>query len=132
MAANTLAAKNDEKRTQHREETRSNEKYIRPAVNILETEEALILTADMPGATKEGLEVNFEKGVLTISAQVSHNVPGQADYTEFELGNYYRQFIIPESLTHEKARADLKNGILTLRVPKAESARPQRIEVRGE
>jgi len=131
MAANSLTERNDERNIQPGEETRSNEKYIRPAVNILETEEALVLTADMPGATKESLEVNFEKGILTISAQVSHTMPGQTDYTEFELGNYYRQFTIPESLTHEKARADFKNGILTLRVPKAESAKPKRIEVRA-
>jgi len=130
MAANSLTERNDERNIQTREETRSNEKYIRPAVNILETEEALILAADMPGATKENLEVNFEKGILTISAPVSHTMPGQADYTEFELANYYRQFTIPESLSHEKARADFKNGILTLRVPKAESAKPKRIDVR--
>lgn len=130
MAANSLTGRDHERKIQAREETRSNEKYIRPAVNILETEEALVLTADMPGATKENLEVTFEKGILTISAQVSHTMPGEADYSEFELGNYYRQFAIPESLTHEKARADLKNGILTLRVPKAESAKPKRIEVR--
>jgi len=130
MAANSLTARNDERDLQTREETRSNEKYIRQAVNILETEEALILTADMPGATKESLEVNFEKGILTISAPVSRTMPGQAVYTEFELTNYYRQFTIPESLAHEKARADFKNGILTLQVPKAESAKPKRIEVR--
>ena len=130
MAANSLTARNDERDLQTREETRSNEKYIRQAVNILETEEALILTADMPGATKESLEVNFEKGILTISAPVSRTMPGQAVYTEFELTNYYRQFTIPESLAHEKARADFKNGIPTLQVPKAESAKPKRIEVR--
>ena len=130
MAANSLTERNDERNIQTREETRSNDKYIRPAVNILETEEALILTADMPGATKESLEVNFEKGILTISAPVTHTMPGQPDYTEFELADYYRQFTIPESLAHEKARAEFKNGILTLRVPKAELAKPKKIEIR--
>ena len=130
MAANSLTERNDERNVQTREETRSKEKYIRPAVNIIETEEGLILTTDIPGATKESLDVNVEKGILTISALTSHTMPGQPVYQEFELANYYRQFSIPESLDHEKARADFTNGILTLTVPKAEAAKPKRIEVK--
>lgn len=132
MAANSLTERNDERNVQTREETRSNDKYIRPAVNIIETEEGLILTADIPGATKENLDVNVEKGILTISAPAGHSLPGQPAYREFELANYYRQFSIPESLDHEKARAEYANGILTLRVPKAEIAKPKRIEVKVE
>ncbi len=130
MAANSLTERNDERNVQTREETRSKEKYIRPAVNIIETEEGLVLTADIPGAAKETLDVNVEKGILTISAPTNHSMPGQAVYQEFELANYYRQFSIPESLDHEKARADFTNGILTLTVPKAEAAKPKRIEVK--
>lgn len=129
MAANSLTERNEEKNVQTREETRSNDTFIRPAVNIIETEEGLILTADIPGATKESLDVNVEKGILTISAPAHHTLPGTSAYREFELANYYRQFSIPESLDHEKAKAEYTNGILTLRVPKAEVAKPRRIEV---
>lgn len=129
MAANSLTERNDERNVQTREETRSNERYIRPAVNIIENEEGLVLTADIPGAAKESLDVNVEKGVLTISAPARHNVPGTLTYREFELANYYRQFTIPESLDHEKAHADYASGILTLRIPKAEVAKPKRIAV---
>ncbi len=130
MAANSLTERNDERNVQNREETRSKEKFIRPAVNIIETEEGLILMADIPGAAKETLDVNMEKGILTISAPAAHSIPGRQVYREFELANYYRQFSIPESLDHEKARADFTNGILTLTIPKAEAARPRRIEVK--
>lgn len=130
MAANSLTERNDERTVQTREETRSTENYIRPAVNIIETDEGLVLTADLPGATKENLDVNVEKGILTIVAPAQHAVPGQSAYREFELATYYRQFSIPESLDHEKARAEYTNGILTLRVPKAEVAKPRRIEVK--
>jgi HSP20 family protein len=129
MAANSLTERNDEGRVQTREETRSTERYIRPAVNIIETEEGLVLTADIPGAAKESLDVNVEKGILTISATVSHAMAGTSTYREFELANYYRQFSIPESLDHEKARAEYQNGILILKVPKAEVAKPKRITV---
>jgi len=129
MATNGLTEKNDEKNIRTREETRSNEKYIRPAVNIIETEAGLLLTADIPGATREALDVNVEKGILTISVPASHSMPGTSVYREFELASYYRQFSIPESLDQEKAVAEYANGILTLRIPKAEVAKPRRISV---
>ena len=129
MATNSLTTRNDEGTVQTREEIRSNENYIRPAVNIIETPDGLTLTADLPGAAKENLEVNVEKGILTISAPVSHVMPGTLAYREFELATYYRQFTIPESLDHEKAHAEYVNGILTLKVPKAEIAKPKRIAV---
>ena len=129
MAANGVTQRNEERTVQSREETRSNENYICPAVNIIETEEGLVLTADIPGAAKESLDVNVEKGILTISAPAQHSLPGTSSYREFELATYYRQFSIPESLDHEKATAEYVNGILTLRVPKAEVAKPKRIAV---
>jgi HSP20 family molecular chaperone IbpA len=129
MAPNSLTERNDERNVQTREETRSNERYIRPAVNIVETEEGLFLTADLPGVAKGDIDVNVEKGILTITAPAKSTLMGTPVYNEFQLGNYYRQFTIPESLDHEKAKADFVNGILTLRIPKAEIAKPRRIEV---
>ena len=130
MAVNELNDQGNEKNLQTREETRSSEKYIKPAVNIVETEEGLVLTADLPGASKEKLDVSVEKGILTINAPVSCAMPGQPVYTEFQLASYYRQFSIPETLDQQKAKADFVNGILTLQIPKAEVAKPRRIEVK--
>lgn len=130
MAVNGLTERNDERNIQAREETRSSEKYIKPAVNIIETEEGLTLTADIPGASKDALEINVEKGILTISAPLAWKIPGNSTYTEFELASYYRQFSIPESLDHQKAKATLANGILTLVVPKAEKAKPRKIDIK--
>lgn len=130
MASHSITERNEERTVQPREETRSNDTYIRPAVNIIETGEGLTLTADIPGADKNTLDVNVEKGILTISAPASHTMPGNSTYTEFELANYYRQFSIPETLDHEKAKADYANGILTLQVPKAAVAKPRKIEVK--
>jgi HSP20 family molecular chaperone IbpA len=129
MAVNSLTQRNNEGNIPTREETRANDKYIRPAVNIIETEEGLILTADIPGATKENLDINVEKGILTIHAPAQHAAIGTPSYREFELASYYRQFSIPESLDHENAKAEYVNGILTLRVPKAKIAKPKRIDV---
>ena len=130
MAANSLTERNDEKELSTREETRSREKYIKPAVNIVETEEGLVLTADVPGASRDTLDINVEKGILTINAPVSWKALGNVGYSEFELAAYYRQFSIPEILDHGKATADLSNGVLILRVPKAEAAKPRKIEIK--
>ena len=131
MAADSLTERNRENSVQTREETRANDKFIRPPVNIIETEEGLVLTADIPGSRKEALDVHVEKGILTISAPAETSMPGTPTYREFELGSYYRQFSIPESLDHDKAKAEYVNGILTLRVPKAQTAKPKRIAVKA-
>lgn len=120
---------NMERTVRPQEDTRAVEKYLKPAVNILEVEDSLVLTADMPGATKESLDINVEKGILTINAAASSDMPGHAVYTEFELAPYYRQFQVPESLNNEKARAEYTNGVLTLRLAKAEAAKPRKIQV---
>lgn len=131
MQNNRLAKKNDEKSIQPREETRADERYIKPAVDIIETEDGLTLIIDMPGATKDTLDVNVDKGILTVGAPVTHSLPGRTLYTEFEFAHYYRQFSIPEALDHEKAKAEFVNGVLTLKVPVAEAVKPRKIEIKA-
>lgn len=112
-----------------REQTRNMESYIRPAVDIFETEEGLTLLADLPGVGREGLEVDIDKGILTIKGTVSGETGGSELYREFTLANFYRQFQLPDEIDPEKTRAELKNGVLTLNLQKAEAAKPRRIEI---
>lgn len=130
MANTSVAKRDDELNVKTREETRAEERYIKPAVDIIETGDGLTLLADIPGAAKDAVDVNVDKGILTVSAPVSLNMPGRALYTEFEFAHYYRQFTIPETLDHEKAKAEFSNGVLTLKVPMAEAAKPRKIEVK--
>lgn len=125
-----VAKRGEEKNVQSREETRASERYIKPVVDIIETDDGLTFVADIPGAAKETLDVSVEKGILTISAPVSLSMPGQSVYSEFELAHYYRQFSIPETLDREKATAHVTDGVLTLKVPVAEAAKPRKIEIR--
>lgn len=131
MQENSVAKRGDEKSVQSREETRASERYLKPAVDIIETENGLTLVADIPGATKGTLDINVDKGILTVNAPVSRCLPGRPVYTEFECAHYYRQFSIPETLDHEKAKADFSNGVLTLKVPMAEAAKPRKIEIKA-
>ncbi len=114
-----------------REETRASEHYIKPSVNIIETAEGLTLIADLPGAAKESLDVNIDKGILTVNAAATSSISGRPVYTEFDFTHYYRQFTIPEALDNEHAKAEFINGVLTLKVPMAEAAKPRKIEIKA-
>lgn len=111
-----------------KEQTRSSKNYVSPAVDILETENGLTLMADIPGVSRENLEIGVEQGILTIKGTVPKNQREEI-YREFALTTYYRQFQLPDEIDQEKASAEVRNGVLTLHLPKAEAAKPRRIEI---
>jgi len=113
-----------------REITRAQERYVLPVVDIYETPDSLVLMADLPGVSKEDLDVRVDNDVLTIQGKSSHTAPGEATYREYELVNFFRQFELSERVDQEKIAAELKHGVLTLHLPKTERARPRQIEVR--
>ncbi len=130
MAERTVAQYNGEKEIQRKEETRSQERYVTPPVDIYETAEGLVVKADLPGVAKDGLDVQVENNLFTIRAQASHAAPGDLLYREYELAHFFRQFELTDRVDQQKISADLKNGVLTLSLPKAEEAKPRRIDVR--
>jgi len=109
---------------------RSQNRYLTPAVDNFETNENLVLIADMPGVEKGSLEINLEKGILTLKGEIKLARKGQLLFHEFSADNYYRQFKLSEEIDMDKASAELENGILTLSMPKSEAAKPKRIEIR--
>jgi HSP20 family protein len=113
-----------------KEATRTLEQYQTPAIDIFETDEGLTLIADVPGLAKDDLEINFDQGVLTLEGKASHVPSGERLFREFSVTGYYRQFRIPESIDPDKTEAELKDGVLTLRLHKSEAAKPKRIEVK--
>jgi HSP20 family molecular chaperone IbpA len=129
MTANSITARDHDINPQNREETRAPERFLRPAVSITEDESGLFLTADLPGAPKQTLDIHVEKGILTINAPASREMPGRPVYSEFEWAPYYRQFQIPDAIDQTRVKAELNNGVLTLHLPKMEAAKPRRIEV---
>lgn len=132
MAEKTVAANPQEKSPAGREETRSQEQYITPPVDIYETAEGLVVTADLPGVGKEALDVRVENHLLTIRGKTAHIGSGDPVYREYGLVNFFRQFELNERVDTSKISAELKHGVLTLTLPKAEEAKPRKIEVRTE
>lgn len=129
MAAQDMVKHQDQSPVS-REETRTKGRILVPSVDIFESDETLTLVADMPGVGKEGLDINLEKGVLTLNGTVEMEEHGKPLLREFSSANYYRQFRLSEYIDAEQTTAELENGVLTLTIPKAESAKPKRIEVR--
>ena len=130
MAEKTVPAGAQQNAPARREETRSQEQYITPPVDIYETAEGLVVKADMPGVAKPGLDVRVENNLLTIRGKASHTAPGDPIYREYGLVNFFRQFELNDKVDQPKISAELKYGVLTMNLPKAEEAKPKNIEVR--
>lgn len=131
MAERTVATRPQEKGSSSREETRSQERYITPPVDIYETTNGLVVTADLPGVAKDGLDVRVENNLLTIRGKAAHAAPGGPVYREYGLVNFFRQFELNEKVDQSKISAELKHGVLTLNLPKAEEAKPRKIDVKA-
>ncbi len=129
MAEQTVAATQRQETTPAKETTHSRERAITPPVDIYETEEGLVVLADLPGVAREGLDVRVENDVLTIRGASRDGLPGDPVYREFELANYFRQFELSDKVDQSKITAELKHGVLTLKLPKAEAAKPKKIEI---
>jgi HSP20 family molecular chaperone IbpA len=115
---------------QKQESTIPSRQYM-PVTDIFETDQALTLILEMPGVRKESVDVQVENDVLTISGRIDFsNYEGlQPVYTEYNVGDYARSFQISSKLDQAKIKAQLKDGVMTLLLPKAEKAKPRKIAV---
>ena len=105
-----------------------------PAVDVLENEAGITVRADLPGVSKEGLHVRVDGETLTIEGQVNLGQMQNLEpvYAEIRTALYKRSFVLSRDLDTSKIDATMKNGVLTLTVPKLEQAKPRRIPVRAE
>jgi HSP20 family protein len=130
MTPNDLEATPKQKAERHDETTRPGA-YFQPAVDIFETKDELVLAADMPGVPPDGVKIDLEGDELMIEGRVRS---GEYDglkplHVEYGVGGYYRRFMLGETIDREKIKAQMKNGVLVLKLPKAERARARRISV---
>ena len=107
-------------------------KVFSPAVDILETKNDLRLFADMPGVDQNSIHITIDKGVLMIQGNVdTEPIEGyELEYKEYDIGDYQRSFTLSDNVDQNKIRANFSNGVLELILPKAEEAKPRKIEVR--
>jgi HSP20 family molecular chaperone IbpA len=130
MAATDIEAKPKQKAERTDESTRPGA-YFTPAVDIFETKDELVMLADMPGVIADELDVHLENDQLTIEGRVK---PAEYEglkplHVEYGIGGFYRRFTLGESIDRDGIQAQLKNGVLILRLRKADHARTRRIPV---
>jgi HSP20 family protein len=104
-----------------------------PPVDVIEDAEGITVYADLPGVPKERLDVHIDGEVLVIQGDMGLEMPQamEATHVEVSLPRYRRVFTLSRELDPERMSAELKQGVLKVRVHKAEHAKPRRIEVSG-
>lgn len=102
-----------------------------PRVNVVEDAGGITLLADMPGVPKDALDIRVDDDTLVIEGQVNLEIPEgmTVHHVEVDLPRYRRVFTLSKELDPEKVTAELANGVLKLRIPKAEHAQPRKIAV---
>ena len=115
------------------ERTRSRRRFV-PRSDIYETDEEIIVLADVPGAGEKTVDVTLEKNILTINAFIdpirsNGYTPAYAEYDE---GDYERSFRISDEIDRDKIEAAVNNGVLRLRLPKAAAVQARKISVKSK
>jgi HSP20 family protein len=107
--------------------------YYRPHVDIVESKDELTLLADVPGADRESIDIDFEDGTLTLLAQVRPRQTEDVEYLvrEYGVGDYYRTFQISEAIDASKISAEYADGVLVLHLPKTEAVKPRKISIKA-
>ena len=132
MSQNPLVKQERQTEVSRPELTR-NTTVFTPRVDIVETEDELLLLADMPGVNPDDVNVHFENGELAVHGKCEPRQHG-VDYLsgEYGVGDFYRAFTLNEAIDADKITAELKHGVLTVHLPKSEAVKPRKIAVKAE
>lgn len=130
-SSKALQPKEKQEVTSTTEQTRPGPVFT-PVVDIFETEKELTLLADMPGVKANDLSIDINKGVLTLLGDVqSPEGKNEVDvWREYRTGKYQREFQLSDIIDQSKIEAELKDGVLRLKLPKVEKAKPRKITVK--
>ena len=103
-----------------------------PAMDLVETDEHLVLKADLPGLSKDDVNIDIKDGVLTVSGErkSEHEDKGKGYYrVERAFGGFSRSLSLPEGIDAERVTADFADGVLEVRIPKPEERKPHRVSI---
>ena len=118
--------------TEQRDRMPSRPVFVPPS-DIYETKDSIVVLAEMPGVAPDGVDITLERRVLTIRGRSAarEHAGYQRVYNEFANGDYERVFTLSENIDRDRIEATLKDGVLHLVLPKAETAKSRRIELRA-
>ena len=131
MASRQQLQVQQKRELEKKEETTIPARVFLPSADIYETNDALNVVLEMPGVEKNSVEVRVEDGVLKIDGRLDFSkYQGlQPLYTEYNVGHYSRSFRLSSKIDQNKIGAELKDGVLSLVLPKVEEAKPRTIQV---
>ena len=112
--------------------TRREDFFLVPPADIFEDSEGITVQAEMPGVSKDQLSIQADRNNLTIEGEAAIDLPAgmEALYADLQSTKYRRSFLLSGELQTDQIEANLKNGLLTLRIPKRAEHMPRKIEVR--
>ena len=131
MAEKEMQAREKMEMKSPAEGTRDVPVYI-PAVDIYESEDALVLVADMPGVGSDNVSIDIRDNQLTLRGTIQLE-PGDKErllLQEYGVGDYFREFALGRAIDQAKIEASMKDGVLTLTLPKADIVKPRKITVK--
>ena len=116
---------------QSSEESTAPVRMFMPTTDLFESDDALNVIVEMPGVEKGNVDISVKDRILTIDGRIDFKkyTGMQPVYTEYSIGNFHRRFSLSNKVDASKIRAEMRDGLLTLTIPKAEEAKAQRIEV---
>ena len=131
MAAGQELQVQEKRELQKKDEPTIPVRMFVPTTDILEDEQSLTVVMEMPGVSKEAVDIHLQDRVLTVEGRIDFSKYEQLQpvYTEYNIGNFSRSFSLSNSIAQDKIRADMNDGVLTLTLPKAEEAKPRKIAV---
>jgi HSP20 family protein len=105
--------------------------FFVPNVDIFEDNDKIVLIADMPGVSKENVDIRVEEGLLRMQGNANRNTPGEYVLSEYSIGDYLRTFSLSADIDQSGIKANMKNGVLRVVLPKSDKSKPRKIAVKS-
>jgi HSP20 family protein len=131
MTTETMACCNSAEKNVASVQQTCGEQFYRPNVDIQEKADEFVLVADLPGVKPDEVDIRFEQGELTVRGRVNprYNEGTKFLLNEYGLGNFYRTFHVGDQVDSTRIRAEFRDGVLALHLPKVEAVKPRKIAV---
>lgn len=109
-----------------------NGRTVAPRVDIFETDRELVMFADLPGVATGDVDLRYEDGELVLQGKVASTRSGEPLAREFEPADFYRAFRVHDTIDASRIEAELKNGVLTVHLPKEAKHQPRQVAVKSQ
>lgn len=126
-----MSTENTIRKRDHYAEALEQRPAVAPAVDIYENTEEVLLVADLPGVGNEDVNIRLEKGELSIEGRRRQEVEGAALASEFRFLDFRRAFTVPQGIQGDSIKAEIKNGVLKVHLPKVAALKPRQIAVQS-